>query len=133
MKKSTSQLGHPGGSLSSRRWSRPAGRGFSRPAPDRKKSIWPRCVIEGDIESFAPNRNWMLRQLLALTLDCDRAWSYLAKPGCNVLLGMAQLARTFVKQSQVLRFLRDDPCRCDGRANPAVAFRRPVASSGRKP
>ena len=82
--------------------------GFSRPLPaqgdpDRRSSKARRRP-----ESRTRARDPLLLELHALDRDCDRADSYLCRPGCNVLLGLAHLSRTMAKRSRILGFLRDD-------------------------
>ncbi len=72
-------------------------------------------------------------ELHALALDCDRARSYLAKPGCNVDLGTAQLARSMAKRSEILRFLRNDRCPSDGGADRSTAVYRAPRAIERNP
>ena len=104
---------------SPRRLSRPSDHGFSRPASPREIPRPSRLRAGPSAEPFAPDPAWVFLELHALALDHDRARSYLAKPGCNVVLGMAHLARTMAKRSRILRCLRDD----HGPTSRSVAFR----------
>lgn len=112
MKNSTSHRQHQHGTKSSPRGSSPAG----DPAPVSPWELYrrlgrthaPACVGETP-EHFALNRDWMINELEILAIDCDRAWSYIARPGSNVMLGMTQVARSMAKHSMILAFLRDEP------------------------
>jgi hypothetical protein len=104
---------------SPRRSSQPSDHGFSRPASSRGIPRPSKPRAGASAEPFAPNPAWVLLELHALALDHDRARLYLAKPGCNVVLGMAHLARTMAKRSRILRLLRDDR----GPTGRPVAFR----------
>ena len=86
----------------------PTGQGFSRPLPSRggRRGAGPRAGRRP--EPFTLNPAWAFLELHALARDDERARAYLEKPGCNVELGMTHRARTMVKRSRILRFLRDD-------------------------
>jgi hypothetical protein len=105
--------------LSPCRSSRPSDHGFSRPASPCGIPRPSKFRAGASAGPFAPNPAWVFLELCALALDHDRARLYLAKPGCNVVLGMAHLARTMAKRSRILRFLRDDR----GPTGRLVAFR----------
>lgn len=86
----------------------PAGHGFLRPSAPREIPRHGKVPAGASPDPFAPDPAWVFLELHALALDHERVRSYLAKPGCNVALGMAHLARTMAKRSRILRFLRDD-------------------------
>jgi hypothetical protein len=90
------------------------GHGFSRPSAPREDPRHPRPTAGTSPDPFAPDPMAILLELHALAVDDERARSYLAKPGCNVALGMAHRARTMVKRSLILRLLLDDRWRNDG-------------------
>src|SRR5262249_34560168 len=75
------------------RSSQAAGQGFSRPGPvksapqRRERPAGERPVL------FTLSMDWLFLELHALALDNDRARSYLSRPGCNTVLGEAQLSR----------------------------------------
>jgi hypothetical protein len=90
------------------------GHGFSRPTGPREDPRHPRRSAGTSPDPFAPDPMAILLELHALAFDEDRARSYLARPGCNVALGVAHRARTRVKRSLILRLLLDDRWRDDG-------------------
>ena len=73
MKKSNSRRVRSGGRSSSRRSSELDGRGFSRPAPPWRKSDGSKPGSRGLLRPYEPNRDWMLRELRALALDCAQS------------------------------------------------------------
>ena len=108
MKNSSShRLRNYGTKSSPRRSSQPAGYGFSRPAPAKGNRGRPKSSAGRCPEPFAPSRDWLSKELHALAIDDDRARSYLAKPGCNVVLGTAQRARVLFKRFCILSLVRE--------------------------
>ncbi len=132
MKNSSSRrVPNRGTKASSRGFSEPAGHGFSRPLPPRgtRRCSEPRAWK--NLEPFTINPVWVFLELQALALDDERARSYLARPGCNVGLGMAHRARTMVKRARILRFLRDDrPANDDPVVRSGVSCRRAAGMRG---
>lgn len=120
MKNPKSQdLRSPRMQTSRRRSSRPSGPGFSRPTPLREEPRRAGPLGENRSDSIGPGLLWLLQQLHTLARDDERARSYLAKPGCNVRLGMAHRARMMAKRSCLLRFLREDHIAGVGHAAPS--------------
>jgi hypothetical protein len=108
-----------------------ARRGFSRPRLAAGDPHVHRAEARSDPESTTATLDWLLLELHALALDCERARAYLSQPGCNVLLGQAQLSRTMVKRSRILRFLRDGHRPVDPFHFKAGAARRWATRGGR--
>jgi hypothetical protein len=106
-------------------------RGFSRPRLAPGERPVPRAQANPPPQTSAPSLGWLLLELHALALDSERARTYLARPGCNILLGQAQLSRTLVKRSRILRFLREGQSAVDPFRAAAGAARRWTTRGGR--
>ena len=111
----------------------PTGHGFSRPLPSREGSSAAASRGPGASPSRSrPTRSGRSWSSMPWPETRNGRRSYLAKPGCNVVLGMAHRARTMVKRSRILRFLRDDRPPTDGPpSGPSRSASGPPGGRGR--